>query len=129
MNKIEINKWLLAFAIFLLTHTITLAQSKQARINYISFTVNEVQKKIIIDWAVDDKVPANYFELQRSLDGINFRTIALVMGPDPKQANADSYECFDKPTSKTQKYFYRLNHISADGESELSETKMLAINK
>ncbi len=129
MNKIKINRWLLTFAVLLLTHAITFAQSKQARINYTSFTVNEVQKRIIIDWAVDDKVPANYFELQRSSDGINFRTIALVMGPDPKKANADSYECFDKPMSKTQKYFYRLNHISADGESELSEIKMLAINK
>ncbi len=129
MNKIKINKWLLALAVFLISHTVTLAQSKQARINYINFTVNEVEKKIIIDWAVDDKVPANYFEIQKSLDGKNFRTIALVMGPDPKQANADSYEYFDKPASKTQKYFYRLNHISVDGESELSETKMLAINK
>ena len=55
MNKIKINRWLPAFAVFLLTHTITLAQSKQARINYISFTVNEVQKKIIIDWAIDNK--------------------------------------------------------------------------
>ena len=125
----KINKLLLALTVFLLTHTVTFAQSKLARINYVSFTVNEVQKKIIIDWAVDDKVQANYFEIQRSLDGTNFRTIALVMGPDPKQANGDSYECFDKPASKTQKYFYRLNHISADGESELSETKMLAINK
>lgn len=129
MNTIRINKGLLAITVFLLAHTVTSAQSKKAGIKYTSFTVNEVQKKIIIDWAVDDKVAANYFEIQRSSDGINFRTIAMVMGPDPKQASADSYECFDKPASKTQKYFYRLNHISADGESDLSETKMLAVNK
>ena len=129
MTKIKINKWLLTFAVFLLIHTITLAQSKQDRINYISFTGNEVQNRIINDLAVDEKVPATYLQLQRSLDGINFRTIALAKGPATKKANEDNYECFDKPSSKKEKYFYRLNHISADGESELSEIKMLAVNK
>ena len=82
----------------------------------------------MIDWATDNKVPTNYFEIERSSDGINFKTIALVLGPDPKQTNCNCYECFDKPDSNTKKYFYRLKHVSSEGEIELSETKMLAIN-
>lgn len=81
----------------------------------------------MIDWATDNKVATNYFEIERSSDGVNFRTIAMVLGPDPKQNNCDCYECFDK-TSTNTKYFYRLKHVSTDGEIELSETKMLAIN-
>ena len=34
----------------------------------------------MIDWATDNKVPTNYFEVERSSDGINFKTIALVFG-------------------------------------------------
>ena len=83
----------------------------------------------MIDWATDNKVPINYFEIERSNDGINFKTIALVLGPDPKQANCDCYKCFDKAGSNAKKYFYRLKHVSTDGEIELSEMKMLAINK
>ena len=101
---------------------------EQAKINITSFTVNAYQKRILIDWATDNKIPTNYFEIQRSPDGINFKTILLVLGPDPKQTGCDCYECFDKPGTRTKKYFYRLKHVSKDGEIELSETKMLAIN-
>lgn len=85
-------------------------------------------KKIIIDWVTDNKVAANYFEIERSVDGINFKTIAVVLGPDPKEVGGESYECVDKPLASAKKYYYRLKHVSTDGESELSETKMLAIN-
>ena len=101
---------------------------EQAKINITSFTVNIHEKRILIDWATDNKIPANYFEIQRSLDGINFKTILLVLGPDPKQTGCDCYECFDKPGTRTKKYFYRLKHVNKDGEFELSETKMLALN-
>ncbi|MGH2565055.1 MAG: hypothetical protein ACRDE5_11110, partial [Ginsengibacter sp.] len=68
----------------------------------------------MIDWSTDNKVATNYFEIQRSVDGKNFNTIALVMGPDPKQPNCDCYEGFDKPTTKKQQYFYRLKHVGLD---------------
>lgn len=118
--------------VFLSIGSVALGQkleTEQAKINFTSFTVIANQKRIMIDWETDNKVPANYFEIERSSDGINFRTIAWVLGPDPKQKNCDCYECFDKPDSKTKKYFYRLKHVSIDGEIELSETKMLAISK
>ena len=132
MNSKKIFQSLIVFAGLLSIHIVTLGQTAVtdlARINFTSFTVNSNQKGIKIDWATDNKIPTNYFEIERSSDGINFKTVALVLGPDPKQTNCDCYECFDKPKSKAKKYFYRLKHISTGGEIELSETKMLAINK
>ena len=132
MNTKKIIQFINVSVVFLAIHTVTLGQAitaEHAKINFTSFTVNSVQKRIIIDWATDNKVPINYFEIERSNDGINFKTIAMVLGPDPKQTNCDCYKCFDKAGSNAKKYFYRLKHVSTDGEIELSEMKMLAINK
>ena len=131
MNSKKIFKNVIVLTVVLSIHAVSFGQTQiteRGKINFTSFTVNSNQKRIMIDWATDNKVPTNYFEIERSSDGINFKTIALVLGPDPKQSNCNCYECFDKPDSNTKKYFYRLKHVSSEGEIELSETKMLAIN-
>lgn len=136
MNTKILYKCFLAIFILMLVHSDAMCQTQgieakdqQAKVNYTSFTVNEVKQKIMIDWSTDNKVATNYFEIQRSLDGVNFKTIALVLGPDPRQTNCDCYEGFDKPSTNKLKYFYRLKHVGIDGEVELSETRMLALNK
>lgn len=126
MNKNKIYRCLTVLLIITFSHSDGICQEHNAKISYTSFTVNEANRKVIIDWITDNKVAANYFEIQRSTDGKNFRTIALVLGPDPNQGNSNSYECFDTPSNK-KKYFYRLKHVSTDGEAELSEVKMLAL--
>jgi len=136
MNTKILYKCFSALFILMLVHSEAMCQaqvgeinSQQAKINYTSFTVNTVRQKVMIDWSTDNKVATNYFEIQRSFDGVNFKTIALVLGPDPKQTKCDCYEGFDKPLTNKHKYFYRLKHVSTDGKVELSETRMLAINK
>jgi hypothetical protein len=127
MNKENLYKSLAALLVCTIVSLNGICQVKEAKITYASFTVNQVNKKIAIDWVTNSKATANYFEIQRSLDGKNFTTIALVMGPDPQKPDGDCYECFDKPLTKKQNCFYRLRHIDVDGEVEVSETKMLAI--
>jgi hypothetical protein len=132
MNAKKLQQCTIVFLLFLLTHLVSLGQTQvkqEGKINYTSFTINATQKRILIDWGTDNKVPTNYFEIERSLDGVNFKTIALVLGQDPKQEGCDCYEGFDKPDTRSKKYFYRLKHVGLDGEIELSETKMLALNK
>ena len=126
MNKNKIYRCLAALLIITCSHSYGICQEHNTKISYTSFTVNETNKKVIIDWITDNKVAANYFEIQRSTDGKNFKTIALVLGPDPKQGSNNSYECFDTPSNK-KKYFYRLKHISTDGDVEMSDVKMLAL--
>ncbi len=128
MNTKNLNKCFFMVSIFTLIGLTGMSQAQMLKINYTSFTVNTVQKKIILDWATDNKTPTNYFEIQRSNDGKNFKTIALVMGPDPQKPNCDCYECLDKPSVNKQKYFYRLKHVDINGDVQLSETRVLAIN-
>lgn len=92
-----------------------------------SFTVLEKNKKIAIDWSTEKNTATNYFEIQKSTDGMNFKTIALVLGPDPQKRDCDCYGCFDKFLKKDARHsYYRLKHIDQSGKEELSEVKMIA---
>ena len=127
MNTKNLYKCLLVAVILFSANFNGFSQEKAAKINYTSFTVNAVNKKVMIDWKTDNKSTTNYFEIQRSVDGINFHTIELVMGPDPLKTDGESFEGFDIPSKNNQKYYYRLKHVALDGSEEFSETRMLAL--
>ena len=102
-------------------------QKQESKLNFTSFTVKTGAKRISIDWSIGNAVSTNYFEIQKSTDGVNFKTIALVLGPDPKQLTGDCYGCFDKYVRKNAKHsYYRLKHIDTNGTEQISETKLLA---
>lgn len=94
------------------------------KINYTSFTVSTTQHKVKLEWTTDNSVSTNYFEVQKSFDGKNYKTIALVLGPDPKKPGCDCYDCFDTQMLKKNIY-YRLKHIDANGLEQISEPKLL----
>ncbi|MEP6615714.1 MAG: hypothetical protein ABJA57_04010 [Ginsengibacter sp.] len=100
---------------------------KGTNINYTSFTVSTQHNRIMLDWNTDSKVATNYFEIQRSSDGMNYKTIALVLGPDPMKPNCDCYGCFDKlPVKRNAKTYYRIKHIDINGTAQFSQSRELA---
>ena len=116
----------------LLISTITLISSKgllaqNHTINVTNFTVTTKEQKVNIDWKTDGATATNYFAIQKSTDGITYKTVALVLGPDPKQKDCDCYGCSDKYVPKTAKnFYYRLVHIDTDGKEQITEAKLLA---
>jgi len=102
----------------------TTIDSGSVQVAYTSFSVNTGARGIVIDWSVADPGKANYFEIQRSTDGKEFRTVAMVMGPDPRQVSGNQYECIDRSVKKSKKYYYRLKHVAVDGEAEISPVKV-----
>src|SRR5687767_2073703 len=110
------------FSALLLTSTSLLAQKSNIKVT--DFNLSTKEQKVIIDWKTDGTIPTNYFAIQKSADGINFKTIALVLGPDPKQ-KGDSYGCIDKIT-ETRNSYYRLVHIDTNGNEQITEAKLLA---
>ena len=124
MNKNLLKILLLAIIVFA-SSTGLIAQSHT--INVTDFTVSAKEQKVMIDWKTDGATATNYFAIQKSTDGVNYKTVALVLGPDPKQKNGDCYGCSDKYESKTAKpSYYRLVHIDTDGKEQISEAKLLA---
>ena len=102
--------------------TTLVAQTSKVKVT--DFTVTAKEQKVIIDWKTDGTSATNYFAIQKSTDGINFKTVALVMGPDPKKANCDCYGCSDKYV-KNAKY-YRVVHVDNAGNEQITDAKVLA---
>ena len=119
------NKNLLkAFSIFLfLSISATTLFAQKSTVNVTNFTVSTKAQKVIIDWKTDGTVATNYFAIQKSIDGVNYKTVAMVMGPDPKQKDCDCYGCSDKYTAKS---YYRLIHVDTDGNEQITAAKTLA---
>jgi hypothetical protein len=91
-------------------------------INITSFTVYAKEYRLSINWSTDGSVPTNVFEVQQSSDGQNFTTIALVLGPDPKQ-QGDRYTVSHliKDKKGSLKYYFRLRHLSTEGIEQISD--------
>jgi hypothetical protein len=104
-------------------------KNESKKINIIDFKVEKNQNKVSVNWSTDKTTPTNYFELEKSSDGKNFKTIAYILGPDPSKTDCDCYGCFDQATTNIKESYYRLKHISANGDVEFSETRLLALNK
>lgn len=99
--------------------------SNHSKIEINSFQVVKSKNKIAIRWTTDEAAETNYFEVEKSTDGKNFKTIAYVLGPDPARQNY--YGCFDKMNDNIGKSFYRLKHVNIDGIVQFSDIKMLAL--
>ena len=120
MNRNILHFTLISLFLILTSNTV-LAQ--KGTIHVTDFTVNATAKKVVIDWKTDGATATNYFAIQKSADGVNYKTVALVMGPDPKQKSCDCYGCSDKYTAKA---YYRLVHVDADGNESVEASKLLA---
>ncbi len=103
------------------------AQNVQTKkINITGFQVVKDQNKVDINWSTDKTVSTNYFEVEKSSDGKNFKTVAYVFGADPTKTDCDCYGCFDKISTNAKESYYRLKHIDTNGSVEFSEVKMIA---
>jgi len=93
----------------------------QKEIKITNFSIYAKDSKLIIDWATDGIVATNYWQVQRSQDGIQFTTIAYVLGPNPRQSG-DQYEYMEKvKDKKLMNSYYRLIHTDLNGVVMTSE--------
>ena len=122
MNKNLLRTFFISILI-LVSSASLIAQNKN--VNITDFSVSAKAKKVVIDWKTDGTTATNYFAIQKSTDGVNFKTVALVLGPDPKQ-KGDCYACSDKYQPNTKHTYYRLVHVSTDGNEQITEAKQLA---
>jgi hypothetical protein len=103
------------------------AQSSQSnKINIIDFGVVIQKDKVNINWATANKTATNYFEVEKSSDGKNFKTVAYILGADPTKTGCDCYGCIDVVGKTKKEFYYRLKHVDTNGNVEISETRTLA---
>jgi hypothetical protein len=118
----------LVIVLFLSISFATKAQKvSESKINITGFQVVKTQNKVVIKWSTDETSQTNYFEVEKSNDGKNFKTVAYVLGADPTQPSCECFGCFDKITGKADQSYYRLKHVNTNGNVQFSEVKMVAL--
>ena len=100
-----------------------------APVTFVSFNGEKVESNNILSWATATEMNNTGFELQRSINGIEFSTIAFI---PTKAENGNSntnlsYTYTDK-TSNTSAY-YKLKQIDKDGKYSYSKTVFIKADK
>ena len=120
------RKYLLFGTVVFAAMVLSLKSVGQDKMHVKDFKIERKANKLDIRWIVEKEVATNYFELEKSLDGVHFKTVAYILGSDPTAADEGNFGCFDKYQS-SQDVYYRLKHVDINGETKYSETKLYAI--
>lgn len=70
----------------------------------------------LLSWATASEINNSYFTLERSLDGVNYTSIAFIPGSGNSNTE-QNYSYLDQDKSNV-KYYYRLSQTDYDGTTE-----------
>lgn len=90
------------------------------------FDVNKQDGGILSQWTTANEVNNDGFELQKSMDGSKFNSIAWIEGHGTT-SEKNTYSYLDSETS-TGFHYYRLKQIDNDGRSSFSDVKSVMID-
>ena len=94
------------------------------KVKIVDFGFRQKENKVFLKWSTESDETINYFEIEKSIDGIHFKPIAIVMGPDPSSNEKNIFGGFDKLDETKNEIYYRLKHLSEEGTEEYSEVKL-----
>jgi hypothetical protein len=79
----------------------------------------------LLTWKTSSEINSDYFQVERSIDGMNFNPIAKVAAAGNSQSLL-SYEYLDYNAFLTQEYYYyRLKQVDYDGKLTYSDLRYL----
>lgn len=96
-------------------------------IELLYFKVDKLGSSIVIKWATLMEMNNDYFEIERSSDGINFHTISEINGSGSKN-QLITYTFSDNSFNLSGVIYYRLKQVDFDGRSETFNIVALKLN-
>ena len=93
-------------------------------VTFVAFTGRQEGNTIVLDWATASENDNNYFEIERSTDGVNYVTIGYVDGAG-NSSSLLGYQFADNAPEQGQLY-YRLSQVDFDGNREYAD-KVVAV--
>lgn len=85
--------------------------------------------KVDLKWATATEINLNYFEVEKSTDGINYSSAAIVFSAGNGTDRMDYSVADHIGTIESGVIYYRLRSIDNDGKSQLSDTRIIRISK
>ena len=104
--------------------TIFSSSSGPLAVKYYSFDASITKDHVVIcNWITEEEINNNYFELERSFDGINYSTTALIFSAENNTGSLQSYQYKDKAAALKNKHlvYYRLKQVDKDGSASYSK--------
>ncbi|MEO8771467.1 MAG: T9SS type A sorting domain-containing protein [Ferruginibacter sp.] len=91
-------------------------------VKYLSFDAVAASKSVNLKWVTAWEMNNSHFEVERSFDRTNFKTIAIVLDGLIAADNSRSYQCKDNAAEIQVKsiIYYRLKQIDLDGNVSYS---------
>ena len=83
----------------------------------ISISGNIDNNKVYLNWKVSENETADIFEIEKSLDGKNFKMAAMVFGTDKSQT--EDYQFYEKAGG--QKLIYRIKVVDKNKVAAYSQ--------
>jgi|GEM_PF-1537784 len=94
-------------------------------VSYLFFDAKISNDYTTLNWSTASETNNNGFEVQRSLDCVNFETVGFVKGV----GNSNKINNYSFVYNNNLSAFYRLNQIDFDGMSELSKVVSVKNNE
>lgn len=88
-----------------------------------SFTAISTVDGNLLKWIISSEVNTNYYEVERSLDGVNFTSIAIIQAEGTSGREIE-YRFTDN-TSANTKTFYRIKSVDYDFKFAYSEIRYI----
>lgn len=97
-------------------------------LNWLSFEAIRVDRSAVqLTWKVAQEYNTQYFEVERSNDGLTFYKVGELPGAGTSTV-ARTYEYIDTEASWNYRHYYRIRQVDADGKSELSKIAVVMEN-
>jgi hypothetical protein len=92
-----------------------------------SFYAVKNSNSVVLNWSTAQEFNNNNFEIQRSMDGVNWNVISIVMGAGTSYTEKQ-YSYTDK-TAGTAVVYYRIRQVDIDGKYTYSTVKTIRSNE
>lgn len=98
-----------------------------SKVDMHSFELVQIAKTVKINWQTSREIRHNYFEIQRSNDGVNYEVIALMFAMEDAEKGA-AYKYHDHlPFNQSAgEIYYRLRLVDLNGKSFLLSPKKIS---
>ena len=91
------------------------------------FEVQEVADGVKLSWETATEVNNDYFEIERSIDGVSFESLQQINGAGESNIPIGYSWVDEQPFSGPN--YYRLKQVDFDGRFSYSEIKVLQLNR
>jgi len=109
------------------TYTINWASILPVKL--ISFSATLTDNNVDLKWTVTAENNLSHYAVEKSTDGKNFSQAGVVFASGSTTEKIDYTFTDNNVTSETNSIYYRLRSVSKDGKSELSETRIIRLEK